>query len=218
MQPSESKYSMNDKIQLVETYVWASVVLIVTIILAGIVIAMLYSVTFITQPIKSLAPIDQAYLKMMNDIVLLIVGGIGGVMSRKGVQAISDRVSTPTPPATVSTPSTPVSVPSTPIPTPSNALPVWVNPPLDESWVPPPPPNTPPQHLEADSVREENLHMVEDALNILKALCDTSSTRKVSYMKEAPQLRENDIPQSFEYNGAMIFISKFFPILKPHLF
>ena len=155
MQPSESKYSMNDKIQLVETYVWASVVLIVTIILAGIVIAMLYSVTFITQPIKSLAPIDQAYLKMMNDIVLLIVGGIGGVMSRKGVQAISDRVSTPTPPATVSTPSTLVSAPSSPPPAPSNALPVWVNPPLDESWVPPPPPTTPPQHLEADSVREE---------------------------------------------------------------
>ena len=149
MQPIESKYSMNDKIQLVETYVWASVVLIVTIILAGIVIAMLYSVTFITQPIKSLAPIDQAYLKMMNDIVLLIVGGIGGVMSRKGVQAIADRVSTP--PATVSTPSSP---PITP-PTPSNALPVWVNPPLDESWTPPPPPTTPPQHLESDSVREE---------------------------------------------------------------
>jgi len=151
MQPIESNYSMNDKIQLVETYVWASVVLIVTIILAGIVIAMLYSVTFITQPIKSLAPIDQAYLKMMNDIVLLIVGGIGGVMSRKGVQAIADRVSTPTPPPTVSTPSSP---PITP-PTPSNALPVWVNPPLDESWTPPPPPTTPPQHLEADSVREE---------------------------------------------------------------
>lgn len=151
MQPIESKYSMNDKIQLVETYVWASVVLIVTVILAGIVIAMLYSVTFVTQPIKSMAPIDQAYLKMMNDIVLLIVGGIGGVMSRKGVQAIADRVSTPTPTPTVSTPSSPVSAP----PTPSNALPVWVNPPLDESWTPPPPPTTPPQHLEADSVREE---------------------------------------------------------------
>lgn len=47
----------------------------------------------------------------------------------------------------------------------------------------------------------------EDALNILKALCDTSSTRKVSYMKEAYQLKEEDIPPSFEYNGAMIFIS-----------
>ena len=151
MQPIESKYSMNDKIQLVETYVWASVVLIVTVILAGIVIAMLYSVTFVTQPIKSMAPIDQAYLKMMNDIVLLIVGGIGGVMSRKGVQAISDRLSTPTPPTTVSTPPTP---PITP-PTPSNALPVWVNPPLDETWTPPPPPTTPPTHLEPDAIREE---------------------------------------------------------------
>jgi len=151
MQLTDTKQSMNDKIQLVEAYVWASVVLIVTIILAGIVMAMLYSVTFITQPIKSIAPIDQAYLKMMNDIVLLIVGGIGGVMSRKGVQAIADRVSTPTPPAVNTTPSSP---PITP-PTPSGALPVWVNPPLDESWTPPPPPTTPPQHLEADSVREE---------------------------------------------------------------
>jgi hypothetical protein len=151
---------MNDKIQLVETYVWASVVLIVTVILAGIVMAMLYSVTFVTQPIKSMAPIDQAYLKMMNDIVLLIVGGIGGVMSRKGVQAISDRISTPTPPTTANAPPTPVPAPPSPPATstwtsPSGALPTWVNPPLDETWTPPPPPTTPPQHLEADSVREE---------------------------------------------------------------
>ena len=55
---------------------------------------------------------------------------------------------------------------------------------------------------DADSIFND-----EDALNILKALCDTSSSRKVSYMKEAPQLKEADIPQSFEFNGAMIFIS-----------
>ena len=55
---------------------------------------------------------------------------------------------------------------------------------------------------DADSIFND-----EDALNILKALCDTSSTRRVSYLKEAPQLREEDIPQSFEFNGAMIFIS-----------
>ena len=47
----------------------------------------------------------------------------------------------------------------------------------------------------------------EDALNILKVLCDTSATRTVSYRKEAHQLKENDIPQQFEFNGAMIFIS-----------
>jgi len=39
-------------------------------------------VTFVTQPIKAMAPIDQAYTKMLNDIVLLIVGGIGGIMTK----------------------------------------------------------------------------------------------------------------------------------------
>lgn len=47
----------------------------------------------------------------------------------------------------------------------------------------------------------------EDALNILKVLCDTSANRVVSYRKEAHQLKENDVPQSFTFNGAMIFIS-----------
>ena len=68
----------------IEVRVWAFVVAVVTLILAGIVFFILYSVTFVNQPIKSMAPIDQAYTKMLNDIVLLIVGGVGGIMT-KGV-------------------------------------------------------------------------------------------------------------------------------------
>ena len=124
----------------IESYVWGFVVVMVTLILAGIVFALLYSVTFVVQPIKSMAPIDIAYTKMLNDIVLLVVGGIGGVMSKKGVQAASQAIGSVTPPK-----------PSDP----SGALPVWVNPDLDESWVPPPPPSTPPEHLESDDVRQE---------------------------------------------------------------
>ncbi len=60
-------------------------VLAVTLILFFIVIALLYSVTFVTQPIKSMAPIDQAYTKILNDIVLLIVGGIGGVIGKRAM-------------------------------------------------------------------------------------------------------------------------------------
>ena len=123
----------------IEVRVWAAVVLIVTVILAGIVGFMLYSVTFVTQPIKSMAPIDQAYTKMLNDIVLLIVGGIGGVMSRKGVQALSEKMAanqtTPTPPPPPATSTWTA---------PSGALPQWINPALDEDWRPPPPPTTPP--------------------------------------------------------------------------
>jgi len=140
-----SKFQLNRLLtqEEIEVRVWASVVLIVTVILAGIVIFMLYSLAFVVQPIKSMAPIDQSFAKMLNDIVLLIVGGIGGVMSRKGVQAVADKVSPPVP----------TSSPPPFAPTSSGALPVWVNPPLDEEWRAPPPPTTPPDFLHPE--REE---------------------------------------------------------------
>jgi hypothetical protein len=47
----------------------------------------------------------------------------------------------------------------------------------------------------------------EDALNILKALCDSSPVRRVSWMKESNALKEDDIPQSYEFHGSFIFIS-----------
>jgi hypothetical protein len=55
---------------------------------------------------------------------------------------------------------------------------------------------------DADSIFND-----EDALNILKVLCDSSEKRTVSWLKESQALREDDIPQSFEFDGAMIFIS-----------
>jgi hypothetical protein len=126
--------------------------------LAGIVFALLYSVTFVVQPIKSMAPIDQAYTKMLNDIVLLIVGGIGGIVGKRAVGAVTQAINPPTTPPSTST-SVSTSTSSTPATStwtaPSGAMPVWVNPPLDETWTPPPPPTTPPTHLEPDSVREE---------------------------------------------------------------
>ena len=149
---TKSKYTPEE----VEVRIWGFVVVMITIILFGIVFSLLYSVTFVTQPIKSMAPIDQAYTKMLNDIVLLIVGGIGGIVGKRAVGAVTS----PTPTPQISAPPTPVPAPPSPPATstwtsPSGALPAWVNPPLDETWTPPPPPTTPPQHLESDSVREE---------------------------------------------------------------
>jgi hypothetical protein len=99
-----------------------------------------------------------AYTKMLNDIVLLVVGGIGGVMSRKGIQAASQALAggpTPTAPVVAVTSNT---ANPTPIAQPINQGMNWMNfqnPALDESWVPPPPPTTPATHLESDDVREE---------------------------------------------------------------
>jgi hypothetical protein len=149
-----------------EVRVWGFVVIVVTCILCFIVIALLYSVTFVTQPIKSMAPIDQAYTKMLNDIVLLIVGGIGGVMTKRAAGAAS-KMFNPTPPmqpmcqgnnqsygsygSSYAPTQSAYGLPSQPF----GAMPVWKNPELDESWTPPPPPTTPPEHLEDDNEREE---------------------------------------------------------------
>ena len=150
-----------------EVRVWGFVVIVVTLILCFIVISLLYSVTFVTQPIKSMAPIDQAYVKMMNDIVLLIVGGIGGVI---GKRAMTSRQQPP-PMQIGQCPGQPMGqqygqygysnnhgfnattngIPSQPF----GAMPKWTNPELDESWTPGPPPDTPPDHLEDDHEREQ---------------------------------------------------------------
>ena len=146
----------------IEVRIWGFVVVAVTLILMFIVGALLYSVTFVTQPIKSMAPIDQAYTKMLNDIVLLIVGGIGGVIGKRAMSSASRAFNPPTQPmcqpmgyggsqgglnASYS--------PSQTWTSPSGALPAWINPELDESWTPGPPPTTPPDHLEDDHEREE---------------------------------------------------------------
>lgn len=47
----------------------------------------------------------------------------------------------------------------------------------------------------------------EDAVSILKAALDTSPVRKISWLSESSALKEEDIPQSFHYEGCMIFIT-----------
>jgi hypothetical protein len=141
-----------------ETRIWGFVVVVVTLILAGIVAFMLYSLAYVTQPLKSMAPMDQAFAKMLNDIVLLVVGGIGGVMSRKGVQAVSERLAA----AQVPPPQPQAVAPSTsPAPTASSGMfdfnfNGFKNPELDETWRAPPPPTTPADYLHPE--REEIAH------------------------------------------------------------
>lgn len=175
--PTSQPQSADDAIALLEVRIWAFVVVAVTIILFGIVVALLYSVTFVTQPIKSMAPIDQAYTKMLNDIVLLIVGGIGGVIGKRAVSGAAKSFG-PRPPqqpmcqsmmggynngynshqggynshqSDYAYPQSAYGLPSQPF----GAMPVWQNPELDESWTPGPPPTTPPDHLESDEERAE---------------------------------------------------------------
>ena len=150
----------------IEVRIWGFVVVMVTLVLVFIVGTLLYSVTFVVQPIKSMAPIDQAYLKMLNDIVLLIVGGIGGIMTKRVTKAASNMF-TPTNPPCVgqfqpqqaqypyvqATGPFPQSFQGQSTAQFSGGLPTFVNPQLDESWTPGPPPTTPEDYLHPE--REE---------------------------------------------------------------
>ena len=149
-------------VEEIEVRIWATVVIAITLILFFIVIALLYSVTFVVQPIKSMAPIDQAYTKMLNDIVLLLVGGIGGIVGKRvvggvaGTLGVKQVTSNTMPGQYCAQPQAQgMSYPSQaqPMSQAFGALPTFVNPQLDESWTPPPPPSGPPV-LEDDNTRE----------------------------------------------------------------
>lgn len=145
-----------------EVMVWAFVVCMVMLVFGGLVFTMLYSVTFVQQPLKTMAPIDMAYTKMLNDIVLLMTGSIttliGMRVAKKGAEMIAAKVAPKLLEYNPSPAITPVAQPvAQPVVNPST--PDWnfmgyKNPELDESWVPPPPPTTPPEHLEDDHERE----------------------------------------------------------------
>lgn len=141
----------------IEVRIWAIVVLAITGILFFIVICLLYSVTFVTQPIKAMAPIDQAYTKMLNDIVLLLVGGIGGIVGKRvaggvaGTLAGVKQATNPTPQPCAAQPVT--YYPPQQTSTAFGAMPTFVNPVFDEEWRAPPPPTTSPDHLHPE--REE---------------------------------------------------------------
>ena len=155
-------------VEEIEVRIWATVVIAITLILFFIVIALLYSVTFVVQPIKSMAPIDQAYTKMLNDIVLLLVGGIGGIVGKRVVGGVAGTLAGVKQATSNTSPmgmmGQPMCYPQQaqgmsfspqvqPMSQAFGAMPTFVNPQLDESWTPPPPPSGPPV-LEDDTTRE----------------------------------------------------------------
>ena len=150
--------SVEELVKLIQVIVWGLVVFVLMMVLGGIVGTMLYSVTFVQQPLKTMAPIDMAYTKMLNDIVLILASSVTTIVSmfavNKGIQSAAEKMA-----PTLGIPPT---TPTTPLPTqtsaPQSVTPDfnWMgykNPELDESWRPGPPPTTPPDYLHPE--REE---------------------------------------------------------------
>ena len=47
----------------------------------------------------------------------------------------------------------------------------------------------------------------QDAVNILKGALDSGKTRRISYNKDSRLLREEGVPNQFDFNGSIIFIT-----------
>ena len=168
MKLSEVK-STEETIELIKVYAWLFAVVVVMLVFGFTVFSMLYSVIFITQPIKTMAPIDQAFTKLLNDVVLLLVGSISTLIGmfaiNKGAKSFAERINPPPMGQPMCQPmqgqygysnnhgftASTNGIPNQPF----GAMPKWTNPELDESWTPGPPPDTPPDHLEDDHEREQ---------------------------------------------------------------
>jgi hypothetical protein len=68
----------------IEVRVWATIVMVLAGILSISVICILFAVMFVDQNMEKIAPIDEAFLGIMKDIMLLCIGAIGGIVGRKG--------------------------------------------------------------------------------------------------------------------------------------
>ena len=68
----------------IEVRVWAVIVLTLAGILLLSVIAILGAVIFVEQDMTAIAPIDETFLAIMKDIMLLCIGAVGGIVGRKG--------------------------------------------------------------------------------------------------------------------------------------
>jgi branched-subunit amino acid permease len=68
----------------IEVRVWAAIVMVLAAILLISVVAILLAVMFVDQDMERIAPIDQAFLGIMKDVMLLCIGAIGGIVGRKG--------------------------------------------------------------------------------------------------------------------------------------
>lgn len=78
----------------IEARVWAFVIVSLVCILLGSMAMFLYSVSFVTQPMSGLAPIDKIYTQQISTIMVFVSGVLGGVAGRSGVKAVAKAVAT----------------------------------------------------------------------------------------------------------------------------
>jgi len=82
----------NDEI---EVRVWAIITLSLTGILVISVLTILGGVLFVEHDMERISPIDESFLAILKDIMLLCIGAIGGVVGRKSISTALEKRDAP---------------------------------------------------------------------------------------------------------------------------
>jgi hypothetical protein len=77
--------------------VWAVIVLSLTGILVVSVLSIILGVMFVEHDMERMSPIDEAFLALLKDIMLLCIGAIGGVVGRKSLSTALEKRDAPSP-------------------------------------------------------------------------------------------------------------------------
>lgn len=81
----------------IETRVWAVIVLSLTGILVVSVLSIILGVMFVEHDMERMSPIDEAFLGILKDVMLLCIGAIGGVVGRKSLSTALEKRNAPSP-------------------------------------------------------------------------------------------------------------------------
>ena len=81
----------------IEVRVWAAITLSLMGILVVSVLTILGGVLFVEHDMDRISPIDEAFLAILKDVMLLCIGAIGGVVGRKSLSTALEKRDAPSP-------------------------------------------------------------------------------------------------------------------------
>ena len=74
----------------IEVRVWAIIALSLTFILVISVVSIILGVLFVEHDMENISPIDEKFLSILKDVMMLSIGAVGGIAGRQGAKAVAN--------------------------------------------------------------------------------------------------------------------------------
>ncbi len=81
---------MNLTTEQLEVRVWAVIALSLTFILVISVVSIILGVLFVEHDMENISPIDEKFLSILKDVMMLSIGAVGGIAGRQGAKAAAE--------------------------------------------------------------------------------------------------------------------------------